>query len=92
MIVRILGEGQFVVPDDALNRLNDADEDMIVAIAAGDQDRFRRDLAAIHAAVHELGTPMPPDHLGPSDLVLPAGDATLEEVQSVLGDEGLIPG
>lgn len=54
--------------------------------------RFRKGLAAIHAAIHQIGTPMPADHLGPSDLVLPAGDATLDEVQSVLQDEGLIPG
>lgn len=92
MIVRILGEGQFDVPDDALDRLNTADDALVAAIDAGDHDGFRRCLADLHAAVHELGTPLPADYLGPSDLALPADDATLDEVRALLGDEGLIPG
>lgn len=92
MIVRILGEGQFEVPDDALDRLNEADDALVAAIEAGDEDAFRRCLTDLHAAVHEAGSPLPPDHLGPSDLALPADDATLAEVRDLLGDEGLVPG
>lgn len=92
MIVRVLGEGQFDVPDDALDRLNQADDALVAAIEAGDEAGFARCLADLHAAVHEVGTPLPADHLGPSDLALPAGDATLAEVRDLLGDEGLVPG
>lgn len=92
MIVRILGEGQFDVPDAALGRLNEVDDQLIAAIEAGDEASFRRCLDDLHAAVHELGTPMPADHLGPSELALPAGDATIAEVRELLGHEGLVPG
>jgi len=92
MIVRILGEGQFDVPDDALDRLNQADDALVAAIESGDEDGFRRCLVDLHAAVHEVGTALPADHLGPSDLALPADDATLAEVRDLLGDEGLVPG
>ena len=92
MIVRILGEGQFDVPAAALDGLNDTDEELVAAVEAGDEDRFRRCLAELHTAVHDLGAPVPAEHLGPSDLALPAHDATLDEVRALLGDEGLIPG
>jgi len=92
MIVRILGEGQFDVPEDALGRLNQADDTLVAAIEAGDEAGFRRCLTHLHAEIHELGTPLPVDHLGPSDLALPGDDATLAEVRELLGDDGLVPG
>jgi hypothetical protein len=52
-------------------------------------DALRTDL---HALVREVGERLPDDYLGPSELVLPATDSTLEEVRALLGDEGLIPG
>ena len=92
MIVRILGEGQFEVPDSALDGLNELDEDIIRAIESGDEAAFRRDLDGLLDRVRNVGTPVADDYLGASDLMLPAGDSTLEEVRSLLGDEGLIPG
>ena len=92
MIVRILGEGQLEVPDSALDGLNDLDEALIRAVEAGDEAAFRRDLEALLDRIHTTGVPVADDYLGPSDLMIPAGDSTLEEVRSLLGDEGLIPG
>ena len=92
MIVRILGEGQLEVPDSALDGLNELDEALIGAVEAGDEAAFQRDLGALLDRVRSTGTPVPDDYLGPSDLMLPSGDSTLEEVRSLLGDEGLIPG
>jgi PspAA-like protein len=92
MIVRILGEGQLEVPDSALDGLNELDEALIRAVEAGDEAAFRRDLDALLDRVRATGQPVADDYLGPSDLMIPAGDSTLEEVRSLLGDEGLIPG
>lgn len=92
MIVRILGEGQFEVPDGALDGLNEADDALVAAIEADDDEGFRRCLADLHTAVHQAGTVLPVDYLGPSDLALPSDDATLPEVRGLLGDDGLVPG
>ena len=35
---------------------------------------------------------MADDYIGPSELILPGADATLDEVRELLSDEGLIPG
>jgi hypothetical protein len=92
MIVRILGEGQYDVPDDAVEGLNVCDEAVVAAIESGDEAGFVAALAELLKGVHAAGTPSPLDALVPSDLVLPGADASLEEVRELLGDEGLIPG
>ena len=91
MIVRILGEGQFDVPDADLDRLNAIDDELIAAVDAEDESAFRAALDALLSAVREHATPHALETLDPSDLVLPAPDATLAEVRDLLGDEGLIP-
>ena len=92
MILRILGEGQLEVSDDALDQLNELDEALISAVEQGDEGLFATALADLQAKVREVGKPVPEDHLGPSELILPGADATLEEVRALLSDDGLIPG
>lgn len=92
MIIRIMGEGQLEVPDGALDGLNRLDDDLLAAIEAGDERRYRQALHALLAEVRKVGTPLPDDALVESDLALPDGDASLDEVRDLLGDEGLIPG
>jgi hypothetical protein len=41
--------------------------------------------------VRELGTPIPLDRLVESDFVLPMADSTLDEVEAMMSEEGLIP-
>ena len=92
MIVRIMGEGQFDVPDELLEELNRLDEALTKAVEGGDPDAFRTALERLLASVRTQGSELPDDYLGPSELVLPGPDATIEEVKAVLGEEGLIPG
>ncbi|MGW1399057.1 PspA-associated protein PspAA [Streptomyces sp. NPDC002405] len=92
MIVRIMGEGQVRLADGHLADLNKLDDELLAELEKGDGPGFRRTLAALLSRVRELGEPVPDDSLEPSDLILPAADATLEEVRDLLSDDGLIPG
>lgn len=92
MIVRILGEGQYDVPDDAIGELNQLDGELEGAIEQGDEAGFRAGLGALLDKVRALGASVPLDALVPSVSVLPSGDATLHEVRDLLSDDGLIPG
>jgi hypothetical protein len=92
MIIRVLGEGQFELADHTVEALNVFDEQLQKAVDGGDETSFRQALAGLLALVREVGERVPDDYLGPSELVLPAADSTLEEVRALLGDEGLIPG
>jgi PspAA-like protein len=91
MIVRILGEGQLEIPAEAMDELNALDESLTAAIDSNDEEAFRSGLSQLLAGVREKGSALADDYLGPSDLVLPGEDATVEEVKELLTDEGLIP-
>ncbi len=92
MIVRILGEGQVSVDDSAVAELNDLDAKLEAAVDVGDEASFRAALDSLLARVRALGTPLEAGSLQPSELILPPGGATMQEVRELLTDDGLIPG
>ncbi|MFF7264323.1 hypothetical protein ACFZCL_29180 [Streptomyces sp. NPDC008159] len=92
MIVRIMGEGQVELADSHFAELNKLDDELLAEMESGDGPGFRRTLHALLAKVRELGTALPDEALEPSELILPSPDATLEEVRTMLSDDGLIPG
>lgn len=92
MIVRILGEGQLDVPDEALERLNTLDSAVEAAVEAGDESAFAAALTALLDAVRAEAAPHEIDSLDESDLILPPADATMAEVAQMLSGDGLLPG
>ncbi|MFD3948052.1 hypothetical protein [Streptomyces sp. NPDC058579] len=92
MIVRIMGEGQWKLADSHLVELNKLDDELLDEMESGDDEGFHRTLSALLDEVRRIGEPLPDDALEPSELILPAPDATLEEVRAMLRDDGLIPG
>ncbi|EST23331.1 PspA-associated protein PspAA [Streptomyces roseochromogenus] len=92
MIVRIMGEGQWKLADAHFAELNKLDDELLEEMEAGDEESFRRTLGALLDAVRRLGAPLPDDALEPSELILPASEASLAEVREMLSDDGLIPG
>jgi PspAA-like protein len=92
MIVRILGEGQYDLSDEAVSALNDLDATVEASVEAGDEEGFRTALAALLDGVRTAGVAHEADSLAPSDLILPMADATVAEVRDMLSGDGLIPG
>jgi len=90
MIVRILHEGQYEISDEPLRQVNAVEEEMFAAVDARDEERFRRLLDQVLAIVRRDGRALAVEDLRPSDLVLPAPDSTLDEVRTLLAQEGLI--
>ena len=92
MIVRILGEGQFRVDDAVTAELNHLDTDLEAAVEHSDEPAFTAALTRLLGQVRAQGSPLPPDTLESSDLILPGEDSSMDEVRKMLTDEGLIPG
>jgi hypothetical protein len=84
VIVRILGEGQYTVPDDHRGTLEKFDQ----AVDRGDEAGFSTALAALTAEVRQAGEPLADDAFAPSDLVVPFADSTLAETKALLADQG----
>lgn len=95
MIVRIMGQGQWVLEPEHLIELNELDRALEEHVAAGDEPGMIEALTALGDGVRRLGVEVPEDMLAESDLVLPDVDVSLEEVRELLKSTseyyGLIP-
>jgi len=91
MIVRLSGEGQYRVPDQVVQRLNELDEEAQAAVDAENEPELDRRLDEMWEMVRREGELLPDDDLSPSDFVIPPSDLTLEETKRLFSTEGLIP-
>ncbi len=91
MIVRILGEGQFEVDEEAAAKLTALDTDLDTAVEAADDAKFKPALDAAVRLVRVSGKRVPDDEFVTADYILPFSDATVTEVRKLLAD-GKIPG
>jgi hypothetical protein len=90
MIVRVLGIGQFRLDDKHLDGLNKIDNRIVDHVKKGDQEEYRKDLDELISAVKELGEPLDPVDIVPSDLIFPPEDLSFEEAKRVFGATGII--
>lgn len=92
MIVRVLHEGQYRISGADLDRINAIDQQLVDCVADGNEQEFGRLLRQLIQTVREHGKPVPVDEFVESDVILPAEDSTMDEVQHLFTDEGLVPG
>jgi len=91
MIVRISGEGQFVLADSEAERLNELERAVIDAVESRSEADYAPAFAKLLDHVRSAGRPVPVEELEGSDVILPPGDTTLEQAAEEFTGEGLIP-
>jgi hypothetical protein len=91
VIVRIATEGQFHLPDEDAQRLNDLDNQTVEAVEAGDEERFQQLFEEMLELVRRDGRPLADEELEESDVILPPPDTSMEEAALDFSGEGLIP-
>ena len=91
MIVRISGEGQFKLPDEDSDRLNELDNRAVSAVEQGDETGFKELWSQMLEIVSSDGNAVPDDELVESDVILPPRDISFEEARGEFTGEGLIP-
>jgi hypothetical protein len=91
VIVRISGEGQFELPDEDLERLNELDNRAVSAVEDGDETGFRELWTQMLELVKANGKPLGDDELVESEIILPPADVTFDEACAEFTGEGLIP-
>jgi hypothetical protein len=91
MIIRLMGEGQYRLSDDAAERLNELDDQAHAAVEGEDEPKLDRLLDDMWELVRSQGERLNDDDLSASDAVIPPSDMTLEETKRLLSPEGLIP-
>ena len=91
MIVRISGEGQFRLPDNDAERLNDLDNEAVTAVEAGDEGKFHSLFDQMLSLVERDGEELGDDELVESDVILPPRDVSFDEAAGEFTGDGLIP-
>jgi hypothetical protein len=87
VIVRILGDGRYQIPDADLPAVEEIDEVLMDALERGDEATFTGALADLIGEVRHSGTRLPLDDVGTSGMVVPHEGSTLAEVKSLLAEE-----
>jgi hypothetical protein len=91
VIVRISGEGQYRLPDEDSERLNELDNRAVSAVEQGDETGFKELWTQMLELVSSDGNQIGDDELIESDVILPPRDITLDEARGEFTGEGLIP-
>ena len=91
MIVRVSGEGQFKLPDDDAERLNELDNRAVSAVEQGDETGFKELWSQMLELVASDGNAVDNEELVESDVILPPRDITFEEARGEFTGDGLIP-
>jgi hypothetical protein len=91
VIARIATEGQYRLPDEAADRLNELDNAAVAAVEAGDEDRFHELFEELLNLIRKEGRPLGDDELEESDVIVPPPDLSFTEAGAEFTGEGLIP-
>ena len=87
MIVRVLHDRQYDVPESAVERLEALDLELDKSLSDDDGAAFAAALAELVATVREVGVPLPVEALVPSDRTVPAPWSTLEDLRELLASD-----
>ena len=91
MIVRVSGQGQYRLPDEDEERLNELDNRAVAAGEQGDETGFHELWSQMLELVASDGNELDEDELVESDVILPPRDISFQEALGEFTGEGLIP-
>ena len=91
MIVRIATEDQFEIPEDAFEEINRLDNEVVEAVEAGDEARFKETFGQLIELVRSRGTRLGDDELRESQVIIPPSDISIEEARADFAGDGVIP-
>lgn len=89
MIIRILGEGQYRVPEALCDELNQIDNRIVDLVEEGKAEEFQNELAKLISEIKEKGEPIEAEEILESDIIVPPGDLSLEEAKAVFTGSGI---
>ena len=91
MIVRIMGEGQYRLAEDVLERVNELDNAVVAAVEADDEDAFHDSFEEMLDIIRSEGEHLGDDEIETSDVIVPPADTSMAEATAEFSGDGLIP-
>ena len=91
MIVRIMGEGQYRLSPEVLERVNELDNTVVAAVDANDEDAFHESFEEMLDVIRSEGEHLGDEEIETSDVIVPPADTTFAEAAAEFSGDGLIP-
>ena len=91
MIVRIMGEGQYRLSAETLERVNALDNAGVAAVDADDEDAFHAAFEEMLDIIRGEGEHLGDEEIETSDVIVPPADTSFAEAAADFSGEGLIP-
>jgi hypothetical protein len=91
MIVRIMGEGQYRLSPEVLERVNELDNTVVAAVDADDEDGFHESFEEMLDVIRSEGEHLGDDEIETSDVIVPPSDTSFAEAAAEFTGDGLIP-
>lgn len=91
MIVRIMGEGQYRLSQEVLERVNELDNAVVAAVDADDEDGFHESFEELLDVIRSEGEHLGDEEIETSDIIVPPADTSFEEAAAEFTGDGLIP-
>jgi PspAA-like protein len=91
MIVRIMGEGQYRLSEEVLERVNALDNTVVKAVDADDEDGFHASFEEMLDVIRTEGEHIGDEEIETSDVIVPPADTSFEEAAAEFTGDGLIP-
>ena len=91
MIVRIMGEGQYRLSEDVLERVNELDNTVVKAVEGNDEDGFHESFEEMLDVIRSEGEHLGDEEIETSDIIVPPADTSFEEATAEFTGDGLIP-
>jgi hypothetical protein len=92
-IVRIMGQGQFMVDNKILKKLNEIDNSIVQLVSNDrtDNTEFKKRLTELTDIVGKNSKQLDPKEIVQSDIILPSTDLSIEEAKRLFQGEGVVP-
>ena len=91
MIIRIMGEGQYRLSQDVLERVNELDNTVVAAVDADDEDAFHEAFEEMLDVIRSEGEHLGDEEIETSDVIVPPPDTSFAEAAAEFSGDGLIP-
>ena len=91
MIVRIMEEGQYRLPEDVHGRVNDLDNAVVAAVERNDEDAFHIAFEELLDVIRTGGEHLGDEELETSEVIIPPADTSMAEAAAEFSGDGLIP-
>jgi hypothetical protein len=91
VIVRIMGEGQYRLPAEAVGRVNELDNAVVAAVNDDDEDAFHIAFEEMLDLIRPEGEHLADEEIENSDVIVPPSDTSMVEAAEDFTGDGLIP-